>query len=188
LSEIDEMQVALARCKQIVSQILLAAGEARGEQAERTTLIDFLDDVIADWRGTRRPAFLDYVSDISDDTEIVSDTVIRQTLFNVLDNALEASPDWVGVGASLRDDLLVVTVRDKGKGFMPHILASLGKPYQSTKPTAGSGLGLFLVVNVLRKLGGTVVARNNRDGGASVELCLPIGALWIDGERQNAVG
>jgi two-component system, sensor histidine kinase RegB len=188
LSEIDEMQAALARCKQIVSQILLAAGEARGEQAERTTLIDFLDDVIADWRGTRRPAFLDYVSDISDDTEIVSDTVIRQTLFNVLDNALEASPDWVGIGVSRRDDLLVVTVRDKGEGFMPHILASLGKPYQSTKPTAGSGLGLFLVVNVLRKLGGTVVARNNCDGGASVELCLPIGALCIDGESQNAIG
>jgi two-component system, sensor histidine kinase RegB len=188
LSEIDEMQAALARCKQIVSQILLAAGEARGEQAERTTLIDFLDDVIADWRGTRRPAFLDYVSDISDDTEIVSDTVIRQTLFNVLDNALEASPDWVGIGVSRRDDLLVVTVRDKGEGFMPHILASLGKPYQSTTPTAGSGLGLFLVVNVLRKLGGTVVARNNCDGGASVELCLPIGALCIDGESQNAIG
>ena len=184
--EIDEMQTALARCKDIVSRVLLAAGEARGEDFERTTLGAFLDDVVAEWRETRAPARLDYVSDIGADTAIASDTAIRQILLNVLDNALEASPGWVGVEAFRRGDQLAVTVRDRGPGFAPEILANFGKPYQSTKGRSGSGLGLFLVVNVLRKLGGTVVARNGHEGGASVELCFPIGALSIEDETSHA--
>lgn len=186
--EIGEMQTALDRCKDIVSRVLLAAGEARGEHFERTTLEGFIDGVVAEWRETRAPARLDYVSDIGADTVIASDTVIRQILLNVFDNALEASPDWVGVEAFRRGGLLAITVRDRGKGFAPEILANFGKPYQSTKARAGSGLGLFLVVNVLRKLGGSVVARNNISLGASVELCLPIGALSIEDETNHAVG
>jgi len=179
--ELAEMTLALARCKEIVSRILLAAGEARGEDAERTTIGEFLEDVVEEWRENRSPIQLDYRADIGVDTAIASDTVLRQTLLNVFDNALDASPQWVGIEATRRGDLLVVTVRDKGPGFAPEILANFGKPYQSTKNRSGSGLGLFLVVNVLRKLGGTVMARNNRDGGASVELCLPVRALSIEG-------
>jgi two-component system sensor histidine kinase RegB len=185
-AEIEEMNAALARCKEIVSRILLAAGEARSEESEPTTLLAFLDHVVAEWRETRSPADLDYAAEIGLDAAIASDTVVRQILFNVFDNALEASPGWVGIRASRRGEMLVVTVTDKGGGFAPEILANLGKPYQSTKNRSGSGLGLFLVVNVLRKLGGTILARNLPTGGASVELSLPIEALAIEGEAPRA--
>jgi two-component system sensor histidine kinase RegB len=187
-NDIGEMRAALGRCKETLSRILLAAGEARGEKAERTTLVEFLDEVVADWQDTRAPMHLDYVDRIETDTGIVSDTVLRQVLFNVLDNALEASPDWIRMETSRRAELLVVNVRDRGPGFTPEILANFGKPYQSTKQRSGRGLGLFLVVNVLRKLGGTIMPRNNCDGGASVELCLPIMALSIEDANCNAVG
>jgi two-component system, sensor histidine kinase RegB len=186
MSELGEMNAALERCKGIVSHILLAAGEARGEHFERTTLAGFIDDVVAEWQETRSPPYVDYNADVPNDIPIASDTVIRQILLNVFDNALEASPKWVGIEASKEGDDLIVTVSDKGKGFAPEILANFGKPYQSTKDRAGSGLGLFLVVNVLRKLGGKATARNNRYGGASVELCLPIEALAIDAEAHHA--
>ncbi|HEX3440192.1 MAG TPA: ATP-binding protein [Pseudolabrys sp.] len=186
VTELGEMNAALERCKDIVSHILLAAGEARGEHFERMTLAGFVEDVVAEWKETRSPPLVDYNADIPDDILIASDTVIRQILLNVFDNALEASPKWVGIEASKESDALVVTVSDKGKGFAPEILANFGKPYQSTKDRAGSGLGLFLVVNVLRKLGGKATARNNRYGGASVELCLPIEALAIDAEAHHA--
>ena len=190
-AEIEEMNAALARCKDIVSRILLAAGEARSEEAEPTTLFAFLDHVVAGWRETRAPAHLEYEADIGADAAIASDTVIRQILLNVFDNALEASPGWVGIRAARRGDFLVVTVLDRGGGFAPGILANLGKPYQSTKNRAGSGLGLFLVVNVLRKLGGTIAVRNRPEGGSTggteVELRLPIAALAIEGETQHAM-
>jgi two-component system sensor histidine kinase RegB len=60
------------------------------------------------------------------------------------------------------------------------MLAALGKPYHSTKGRPGGGLGLFLVVNVVRKLGGRVEARNRDTGGAEVEISAPLSALVIE--------
>ena len=178
--ELTEMRAALARCKDIVSGILMAAGEARGEDAERTTLATFLDEVVEQWRETRSPARFDYRNEIGADFPIVADTVIRQTLLNLLDNALEASPDRVETEVRRLSGDLLIRVRDHGPGFAPEILANLGKPYQSTKGRPGSGLGLFLVVNVLRKLGGELTVRNLPGGGALVEMALPVAALEID--------
>jgi two-component system sensor histidine kinase RegB len=182
-ADLKEVRSALARCKDIVSGILLAAGEARGEDAERTTLSVFLTDVVEQWRKTRAPVGFDTAIQISRDVPIVAETVVRQTLLNMLDNALEASPSWVGVMALLSGADLVVSVRDKGPGFAPEILANLGKPYHSTKGRPGSGLGLFLVVNVLRKLGGQLTVRNLAEGGALVEMTLPVAALEIPDEQ-----
>jgi two-component system, sensor histidine kinase RegB len=187
-ADIGEMHVALARCKDSVSRILLAAGEARGEELEHTTLATFIDGVVEEWRETRTPAHLDYVRNITPDTAIVSDAVIRQALMNVLDNALEASPCYVRIEALRRGSFLAVTVRDKGAGFPSDVLSKFGKPYQPSQTSSGSGLGFFLVVNVLRKLGGTVVPQNNHDGGASVELRLPVSALSIENEEIHAAG
>ena len=60
------------------------------------------------------------------------------------------------------------------------MLAQFGKPYQSSKGRPGGGLGLFLVVNVVRKFGGRVTARNRDGGGAEVTLQLPMASLAIE--------
>ena len=71
----------------------------------------------------------------------------------------------------------MVTVDDRGPGFTPEMLAEFGKPYRSSKGRPGGGLGLFLVVNVARKLGGVVTAENAEIGGAEVTLTLPVASL-----------
>lgn len=174
------MQVQLQRCKSIVSGILVSAGEARGESSEETSLAEFLDDLVADWRATRPVKALDYRNRFGEDLRLVSDSTLQQMICNVLDNALEASPQWVGLEASRHEDDLVLTVTDRGPGFLPAMLAQFGKPYQSSKGRPGGGLGLFLVVNVARTLGGSVAARNRPEGGAEVVLTLPLDAFALD--------
>jgi two-component system sensor histidine kinase RegB len=49
----------------------------------------------------------------------------------------------------------------------------------------GGGLGLFLVVNVARTLGGAVTAHNLPQGGAVVRLTLPVSAIEIKSETQQ---
>ena len=66
------------------------------------------------------------------------------------------------------------------------MLAQFGKPYQSTKGKPGGGLGLFLAVNVVRKLGGTVTATNRPEGGAVVRLRLPMSAIELEEELNDA--
>ncbi len=180
LQEIAEMQAQVSRCKSIVSGILLSAGEARGEAPVETTVRTFLDELVAEWRATRQMSQLTYENRFGADLTIVSDSALKQMICNVLDNALEASPKWIGFEVSHEGDLLIMVVRDSGPGFAPDMLPQLGKPYQSTKGRPGAGLGLFLVANVARTLGGGVVAQNRPEGGAMVTLTLPLSALTLE--------
>jgi len=180
LQELGEMQAQLARCKSIVSGILLSAGEARGESSAKTTVVSFLDNLVAEWRSTRPAVDFVYDNRFGDDLPVVSDSALKQMICNVLDNALEASPNWLRLEAARDDETLTLKVTDAGPGFPPGMLAQFGKPYQSSKGRPGGGLGLFLVVNVARTLGGSVAAHNRPEGGASVTLSLPLAAVVID--------
>lgn len=182
--DIGDMDVAVQRCKDIVSGILMSAGEARGVAPEVTSMRQFLDGIVAEWRASRSPGMLDYADRFGADIAVVSDPALRQVISNVIDNAAEASPDWVGITASRDSHSLVLEIADKGPGFAPEMLTGFGQPYRSTKGRAGSGLGLFLLVNVLRKLGGEASAHNRAEGGALVRIVLPLSALAY--ERQGA--
>jgi two-component system, sensor histidine kinase RegB len=180
LEEIDEMEAQVQRCKNIVSGILLSAGEARGESPVATTIRTFLDDLVKEWRETRPVTRFTYENRFGQDLPIVSDSAIKQMIHNVLDNALEASPGWVGLDVAHEGDALKLTVTDAGPGFPPEMLAQLGKPYQSSKDKPGAGLGLFLVSNVARTLHGSVSAHNRSEGGAIVTLTLPLESITLE--------
>jgi len=180
LEDLNEMQAQLERCKTIVTGILLSAGETRAESPEQTTVNDFLDNLVASWRATRAVRQFEYVKRIVDDLTIVSDEGLKQMICNVLDNALEASPDWLAFEAARDGENLVLRVFDRGPGFPSTILAQLGRPYQSSKGRPGGGLGLFLSLNVARTLGGNIVAQNREPGGALVTMTLPLAALTLE--------
>jgi len=185
LQEVGEMQAQILRCKAIVSGILLSAGEARGEAPVKTTVRTFLDDLIAEWRSTRPAAALTYENRFGHDVPMVSDSALKQMLCNVLDNALEASPQRLSLEVARDSDALTLTVSDSGAGFGPGMLAHFGKPYQSSKGQPGRGLGLFLVVNVARTLGGSVTAHNQPKGGAVVTITLPLQAITLEEDEEH---
>ncbi|MFZ6771251.1 ATP-binding protein [Undibacterium sp. SXout7W] len=179
LEEISEMQTQLQRCKSIVSGILLSAGEARGESAVKTTIKRFLDELTNEFIATRPVVHFEFDNQIETDVPIVFDTAFKQMICNLLDNALEASPEWLKLEVRRDNDQLILEVRDHGRGFSEAILPRIGEPYQSTKNRPGSGLGLFFVVNVARKLGGQMQAQNCATGGAMVSLTLPLSAIML---------
>jgi two-component system sensor histidine kinase RegB len=184
LADLDDMRTEVTRCKDILSQVLLASGEVRGMGPVRTTLKTFLSGIVGDWRGKTQVAAA-YEHLMTSDPRIVADKALAQTITNLLDNALEAGGRTIALCAWWDGDRLVLSVRDDGRGFAPAILDGLGKPYMSTKTRRGAGLGLFLAVNVLRTLGGTVSARNREGGeggGGEVTLTLPIAAISIPEE------
>ena len=185
--EMREMQIQLNRCKSIISGILLSAGEVRSESSAKTTLNTFINDLASDWRNSR--SIVTFIADnrIAQDIPVAFNTALKQMIDNVLDNALEASPDWVRLEASRDAETLTITVTDAGPGFSAAMLAHFGKPYQSSKGRPGRGLGLFFVVNVARKLGGTVTASNRQQqSGAIVKFTLPLSAIRLETHNGNA--
>lgn len=179
--DLAELQTQLLRCKSIVSGILMSAGEARGESSSSTLLDDYLNDLVDEWRETRpNNAALTFSCNVPEGLSIAFDSTIQQMIFNVLDNALEASPKLVQFDAQVVGDYLELMVADHGPGFLPDILENIGQPYNSSKGRPGGGLGMFLVMNVVRTLGGSVKAWNREEGGAVVLICIPLQSIVLE--------
>lgn len=186
--EMHEMQTQLKRCKSIISGILLSAGEVRCESSAKTTLNAFLTELVDEWRTSRAVSTFIVENRIEQDIPIAFNTALKQTIWNILDNAFEASPHWVRLEATCDSEVLTLIVSDAGPGFSAAMLTQFGRPYQSSKGSPGRGLGLFFVTNVARKLGGSVTAHNRQQDnanvdknftGASVCFALPLEAIRL---------
>ena len=173
VAEVAEMQAELARCKAIVTGILYAAGQPRGEALGRVAAGPFLDEVVAAWREhPHAPTTLDYARDPLDGAMLVADPALRQAIWNLLDNAAEVSPGGVGMTARAGDEL-VLRVADRGPGLPADVIANLGQPVRSRKGE-GHGVGLYLAASVARRLGGRLETGARDGGGAEVRLVVPL--------------
>ena len=177
--DVEEMQAEVLRCKAIVTNILLSSGDARGEESTATSVRLLFDRIVADWAAVRDYGHVRFRDCFGDDLPIASDVVLQQAVFNLLDNASEFSPEGIDVTLERAQTTLLLKVRDGGAGFATEQLNNLGKPYNSSRAELGRGLGLFLVGNVARKLGGTLTARNVTGGGAEVVLSIPLEAISL---------
>lgn len=74
----------------------------------------------------------------------------------------------------MRDTWLEITVEDTGPGFTEKALAHGLDPFFTTKGGEGSGLGLSMVYDQTKLVGGSVKLANRPGGGASVTLRLPL--------------
>jgi len=107
---------------------------------------------------------------------------LEQALQNVAANAIRHTPSGgrITLLASRDGDLVCIRVRDTGPGIpaehLPRVFDRFYKVDVSRAGTAvpsGSGLGLSIVRAIIERHGGSVVATNAPEGGASFELRLP---------------
>ena len=69
---------------------------------------------------------------------------------------------------------VTIRVADDGQGIATDVLPRLFQQFVTTKPFGkGTGLGLRTCARIVREMGGTIVAENNREGGAAFTLTLP---------------
>lgn len=171
-AEVGEMQAEVQRCKHIVSDILHSAGQPRGEAMESVAAAPFVEETARDWQPTHPHVPLDVVVDFAS-AVVAADPALRQAIWNLLDNAAEASPEGVQLQTAIENAMLVIAVNDWCPGFAPDTLTNAGQLYRSTKGV-GHGLGLFLATTVARRLGGRLEVRNRASGGAQVRMHLPL--------------
>ncbi|MBU0499081.1 MAG: HAMP domain-containing protein [Gammaproteobacteria bacterium] len=67
-----------------------------------------------------------------------------------------------------------LSLADTGPGIPPHLLARIFDPFFTTKAVGhGSGLGLFIVHEIIEEHGGCISATNRPEGGALFRIRLP---------------
>jgi signal transduction histidine kinase len=96
-------------------------------------------------------------------------TAMRAALANLLENAVEASPEGetVKVMVTTTDALAQVMVRDHGTGLPDEVRQRLFSPHVTTK-VGGSGMGLFLARQLVVNMHGGMLDVADADGGGTV--------------------
>lgn len=101
---------------------------------------------------------------------------IRQSLINLLENALDASPQGAQVRLIARRNrkLLWIEVEDMGKGIPEEHQRQIFHPFFTTKPH-GTGLGLAITRRIIQEHGGDIRVTSFSGQGTRFSLEIPIG-------------
>jgi signal transduction histidine kinase len=101
-------------------------------------------------------------------------STLRRALLNLVQNAAEAMPQGgtitlTGQGTA---DQVHLKVRDTGSGIPAERLGQIFEPLHTTKP-GGTGLGLYLVQEIVMAHGGQVIVESVVGQGTTFTLTLP---------------
>jgi two-component system sensor histidine kinase PilS (NtrC family) len=106
---------------------------------------------------------------------------LRQVLFQILANALQAMPDGgiltVRVAGSKAKDHeegeTLIEITDTGIGIAEENRARIFEPFFTSK-NSGTGLGLSIAYQLMESLGGRIEANSDGQSGTSVSLFFPV--------------
>ena len=100
---------------------------------------------------------------------------MAQLFINVLDNAVDASPDGATISLAsemLDDGAWRCRVKNSGPALPPDQLSRVFEMFYSTK-TGHTGIGLTLCQRIIEAHGGTIALDSTADAGTTLTIVLP---------------
>ena len=105
---------------------------------------------------------------------LTSPVRLRQILMNLLSNAVRAMPDggMLTFRASRRDTFYQFCVEDNGEGMSQADLERIFEPFYTTRPN-GTGLGLWVCLQLVDLMGGTLEVETEQGVRTAFRVTLP---------------
>jgi PAS domain S-box-containing protein len=184
------------RAVDLIRQILTFS--RREEKAKQSLYIHIIIKEIVKLLGPSLPKTIAIKTGLFADTLSVcgDPTEIHQVIMNLCTNAVYAMQQtggelFIGLNpCSTPEDLqagetdfpvtdphfIELTVRDTGLGMSKEVLERVFEPFYTTKPREiGTGLGLWGVQGIVKRMGGTIEVLSNPGFGTLVRVILPTG-------------
>ncbi|MEC5398076.1 HAMP domain-containing sensor histidine kinase [Uliginosibacterium sp. H1] len=197
----DKLDTALSRIEreadrlnELVGEVLtlsrLESTAQGGALAERQDFVDIAElaaTVVEDARFEGADTQREIRFDDGNIGELVMPArgeLLHRALDNVVRNALQHTPERSVVEVVLRQDRsggrVLIDVSDQGPGVGESELEQIFEPFvRGHGEGKGYGLGLAIARRAIEAHGGTIVARNRRDGGLRVSIALPVPAAEV---------
>jgi signal transduction histidine kinase len=106
--------------------------------------------------------------------------LLISVLINLIENAGKYAPGSEAVRVILRQQhkMAILQVVDEGPGISDADKKNIFKKFyrigsEETRTAKGTGLGLFIVKNIIEDMGGSIQVRDNQPKGAIFEITLP---------------
>lgn len=173
--ELHILEEEIVRLEQIVAGFLdfARAPQPKKRPTDLRTLVSQVVESVR-VRGDLQGVRIDFNPPANRPVDLPADpNLLRQVLFNLMINALEAQPGGGWVRVRIDDDptSAVLTVEDGGTGLPEDLGDRIFEPFVSTKES-GLGLGLSICRRIVEAHGGTLQAVDGPHGGASFTLRL----------------
>lgn len=137
----------------------------------RFKVADLLDEILTSYKGKLRRSHITVSRhyDSADEVEALRGEM-RQVFSNLIANAIDAMPEGgtLELGISRADTdgrhaVQEIQVRDTGTGIDEDNRTKIFEPFFTTKQDVGTGLGLWVVKEILKRHGGTVDLSSSTD-------------------------
>jgi PAS domain S-box-containing protein len=145
-------------------------------------LQDLMEDVIAVYQGKLTAAGIKVDCQFADHPAIsASRGELIQVLSNIVANSIDAMSDGGILRIQIkRSDLaegVRIEIRDQGKGIPQEHLARVFEPFFSTKGNLGTGIGLWVVKQLIDKHKGEIILTSSTEPGSTgtcISIFLPL--------------
>lgn len=152
---------------------LAAAGTAGASSiAEKTSISGLLKNLVSFHATTARHKGVTIVFEEKDDMEVALNfTAVKQVLANLIGNAVKYSrkSGRIEISATSQTEGIIIMVKDDGPGIpatdAPHIFKKGFRGSNVTGNISGSGLGLFIVKQLLDRMNSTITFRSEKGKG-----------------------
>ena len=173
------------RLAALVADLLLAASTADSTlpvTMEVTNLSDIVSAAVSDQRVDAAERDITITERVASDVSAEFDPLrIRQVMDNLLSNAIKYNRlgGKITVSLATRDHDAVISVLDTGLGISPPDLAQLFDRFFRTESarsstTVGTGLGLGITRDIVRRHGGDLVVTSDLGVGSIFTVTLPL--------------
>jgi len=105
---------------------------------------------------------------------------IQEVLFNIIRNAAQAmekdrKDGWIALSGAMDKGAVVIKIADNGSGIPQDKIGQIFNPFFTTKePGKGTGLGLFIVKQVVERNKGTIQVESEEGVGTTFLLTFPL--------------
>lgn len=174
------------RLDSLVNNILLSnIVESKSYQIapEKLNIKDVVNEISSVYRDTHNTAKID-VSFSGNETASFDKNLLVSIYSNLIDNAIKYSekPEIVIVKVSIEAPLMIMQVIDQGEGIPEESKELIfNKFYRSgdeiTRKAKGTGLGLYIVKEMLSLLNGEITVTENEPKGSIFKVELPINTI-----------
>ncbi|MGD9264894.1 MAG: ATP-binding protein [Lysobacterales bacterium] len=170
--DLEVLEQQIERCDLVLRELVTAT--ARDGGVVVTTLGELLRGLLERWSLVRPEVELaNLVPDELEGLAIRCDRGLQHALMNFLNNAADASPEYVSIGAEALPGAVNIMIEDRGEGIPAEIADELGKTWVSRKQ-GGLGLGILLGQASIERLGGEVTLTGVPGRGTRLEIRLPV--------------
>ncbi|HUU41673.1 MAG TPA: ATP-binding protein [Desulfatiglandales bacterium] len=181
---INQIGLQIDKARDIV-RTLLEFSRIKEFKKEMVPLKKLLEDTLRLVRG-QMPSEVSIKLEVPADIKIFADKQRMQQVFlNLFKNSLDAVDEsgHIWVSAQKNQDpeerLIEIIFKDDGPGIEPDVLEKIFDPFFTTKDVGkGSGLGLFLVHDIIESHGGDLTVESSPGSGTTF-------VIWLKDEKEE---